>query len=945
MQHFDKTPAGEGRGSAGHVVDDTSRHAANLNSRARDAASIYNDRGWCPLPLPAGRKFPPPDFTTGNYSYPSTAELGDMWDGADPESNTAGRMPTFTIDGKQYEVIGIDVDHYDGKTGADTLADLVAEHGSLPRTYRSTSRSVENPSGIQFFVVEGGLKWVGKPGPDIEIIQRTHRYAVAWPSTVSGRTYRWYDADGNECDVPDVRDLPFLPESWVEFLRKGTTAESIPMLRGLDADDSRAWLAEHIAGYDDAPTPVVADVVTGAIAAFGVGAHDAIVEPVWHLVTLAAEGHHGLGEALRAIRDGFYREVLGGNGTDARRDLDTAEREWDRSLTGAVGRLRGEIDAGLRSLSHLGLDAGSFDVDLAPLTAWLDTARYRREHTTVTTLDAETGEDVDTDVPCVVAKSANDAEADLAEIFADHYRGRLRWVDDRKSWARYDDETQTWQITTRDDPRVVGMWHTLRESVGLQCLGSGGEFVAVPGSLRLAKAVVETARGLLLIDSTDFDNLPADEWPCANGILNNRTHELRPYTPSDLVTERFAVDYNPDAEAPEIWEWMVHAFSPADEDGEPDLAQGAERARFVLRWHVAGMVPELAAEVQEFLNLNGPGGSGKNTFGADMPRAVFGRYARPMDGGYFQKRNASGKHRGNLADSVAGARLVTVDEAIGTASAIDGDFLKKFTGSATMHVERKHGTPGEAPRPLVTFLTNDTDMNFGKQDTGIRRRMIAVALPWGSDHRHATGQVADAKGKFRRLFESEGPGVLNLYLDALAEVRANYAEDADPLRVPASVADETAEIWRSSSFVGRGLQHFRPIGPDETDAPILSLNGVHAFLWDLAEATEPGGAIGVGLKGPRELRDQIAATFETARVDKSGQRGKIPGAGGVHTRVHRLTANESTGAYIVEEDGQPPRVTTDEVDEWRADHPRKAKVKVARTLKMNPEMRECAGSE
>ncbi|MFC3244326.1 DUF5906 domain-containing protein [Gordonia humi] len=182
--------------------------------------------------------------------------------------------------------------------------------------------------------------------------------------------------------------------------------------------------------------------------------------------------------------------------------------------------------------------------------------------------------------------------------------------------------------------------------------------------------------------------------------------------------------------------------------------------------------------------MNGPGGSGKGTFGADLPRALFARYFRTMDGGYFLKRNATGKHRGNIADSITGARLVAVDEAIGTAAAIDTDFLKEFTGSATMHTERKHGTPGEAPRPLLTFLTNDTDMNFGKQDTGIRRRMIAVSLPWGADHREATGQTGDHRGLFRDLFEAEGSGVLNMYLDALDEVRANYAANGDPPRGP-----------------------------------------------------------------------------------------------------------------------------------------------------------------
>nr|WP_246372301.1 DUF5906 domain-containing protein [Gordonia humi] len=659
---------------------------------------------------------------------------------------------------------------------------------------------------------------------------------------------------------------------------------------------------------------------------------------VHQVVQLAAEGHHGVSAALDRIRTAFGAEVLGGTDGEARRDLTSASLEWQRAVCGAVSKLRADVESGRTILSTLGgYAADDANLDLAVFSAWLADAEHKRENVTVPT--SEPADAPPVTVPRIIDKRATDGERDLATIFATYYRDRLRWVDDRKVWARYDDAERLWQLSTADDPRVVGMWHALREDQGLQCIVGNGEFGDVPGSLRLARSVIESARDMLFSSSTDFDNLPEHEWPCANGVLDTRTRTLRPYSAADLVTERFAVAFDPTATAERLDEWMTHAFSPAADDGEPDLASGAERARFVRRYQVAAQVPTFSAVTHQFLVMNGPGGSGKGTFGADLPRALFARYFRTMDGGYFLKRNATGKHRGNIADSITGARLVAVDEAIGTAAAIDTDFLKEFTGSATMHTERKHGTPGEAPRPLLTFLTNDTDMNFGKQDTGIRRRMIAVSLPWGADHREATGQTGDHRGLFRDLFEAEGSGVLNMYLDALDEVRANYAANGDPLAVPEDIKAETAETWSTSSFVGRALQHFRPIGPDEIDAPVLTLDGVHAFLWDLAEATEPGGAVGVGLKGPRELRRDILAVFPGARVDEPGKgRGRIPGLGDhKFTRVHRLTAASDSGAYLVEETSAAPRVTTDEVDEWRADHPRVAKVKVARTLKFTDE--------
>jgi hypothetical protein len=124
-------------------------------------------------------------------------------------SNIALRLPD--------DVIGIDVDMYDGKRGRVTLAELETKWGELPPTWWSTSRN--DGSGIRFYRVPAGRRWPSVPGPGVEIIQHGHRYAVVYPSIhPSGQPYRWMIGDEYTEAIPDPRLLTKLPATWVEGL-------------------------------------------------------------------------------------------------------------------------------------------------------------------------------------------------------------------------------------------------------------------------------------------------------------------------------------------------------------------------------------------------------------------------------------------------------------------------------------------------------------------------------------------------------------------------------------------------------------------------------------------------------------------------------------------------------------------------------------------------------
>ncbi len=146
----------------------------------------YLDSGvGFPLPLPPQAKQYPPKGVTGRLGVdPSPGKVKAWCRSRQPRTNVALRLVTG--------VIGIDVDAYGGKQGERTLTRLEQLLGSLPATVVSTSRT-DGVSGIGLFQVPPGRLWTpsvraqqqdGSVTAHIDVIQRSHRYAVVWPSFV-----------------------------------------------------------------------------------------------------------------------------------------------------------------------------------------------------------------------------------------------------------------------------------------------------------------------------------------------------------------------------------------------------------------------------------------------------------------------------------------------------------------------------------------------------------------------------------------------------------------------------------------------------------------------------------------------------------------------------------------------------------------------------------------
>ena len=242
-----------------------------------DTASRYLAAGWNPMPMdPTRNKSTPPVGFTGYRGRGVTAADVGSWSKSKADHHVGLRLPP--------DVIGVDVDHYGDKVGADHIAKLEGELGELPPTWMSTSRP-DTPAGIHFYRVPVGARFPTRPCLDVEFIQNHHRLAVVWPSVHrEGRRYRWYEPSGELSDeIPNVEDLTELPWSWYErFVRRDRAG-----------DPATEATAEEVAAFVDAHTgsgfPAALDGVKAKLEASSGSRHDRLVEfGCWAMIEAAA---------------------------------------------------------------------------------------------------------------------------------------------------------------------------------------------------------------------------------------------------------------------------------------------------------------------------------------------------------------------------------------------------------------------------------------------------------------------------------------------------------------------------------------------------------------------------------------------------------------------------------------------------------------------------------
>lgn len=297
------------------------------------AAPLYRAAGWMQvIPLPEGRKTPPPAGFTGRSRKPVTDEQMQLWSQSDPTANTGIVIPEGVL------VLDIDAaqGHQVKADGAKGISELSQELGALPATWSSTSHGIDSPARHLFYKVPEGLAWKGGAIEGVDILQPGHRYSVVWPSIhPSGEMYCWYTPSGRVAStLPRISDLATLPWKWVDYLRKPDSMANLT-----HSNPSTTPIASNPRGYDARMCKAVNTFLNRTLAnpASKGSRHDTTLQAVWALVNFAQEGHRGALDAINQLKPRFIAEIA----PDRQGREREAAREWASVLSGAMEKVNG----------------------------------------------------------------------------------------------------------------------------------------------------------------------------------------------------------------------------------------------------------------------------------------------------------------------------------------------------------------------------------------------------------------------------------------------------------------------------------------------------------------------------------------------------------------------------------------------------------------------------
>lgn len=331
------------------------------------AARQYRKQGWRgTLPLPANAKEEPPTGFTGHGAdYPSDKDVR-VWRKAKADGNICLRLagvhpqhvsddlpPVYAgnnVDG--WELIGIDVDDYGDKHGAQQLTELEAELGPLPDTVVSSARWDDAPlSGTRLFLVPKGFRFRGKAsatgheGPKhIDILYAGLRYLVVWPSihpTGSMYEFRWGrpgEALKTYTGVPPMGDVAMLPEPWFRHLQAGVS-DGADAKSDMDFGELQAWAEATFRECGGEPCTDMADKLAEYKAELDLSdSHHPMNDVVWSLTKNALEGHAGWHTALNDYLT-YWRNL-----SLSKRDEATLNAEAMRSVDGGLAKAKAAYD-------------------------------------------------------------------------------------------------------------------------------------------------------------------------------------------------------------------------------------------------------------------------------------------------------------------------------------------------------------------------------------------------------------------------------------------------------------------------------------------------------------------------------------------------------------------------------------------------------------------------
>jgi putative DNA primase/helicase len=245
----------------------------------------------------------------------------------------------------------------------------------------------------------------------------------------------------------------------------------------------------------------------------------------------------------------------------------------------------------------------------------------------------------------------------IADKMANLWKEKLAWRPDVQRWYRYGAEIEG--IWSREPEELIGKliaWELAARSI---------EFSAgyLSGILKLLKIHLTTKT---------WDEIPGFI-PTKNGVINIDTLELLPHEPYRRLTWCLPYDYDEAAKCEPILQWLHEAVG-----GNESLVQ-------LLRAYM-GAILRGRSDLHGFIEIQGPGGSGKGTC-LQLIKALVG--ARNTHTTKLKKLETSNFETAALH----GKKLILIDDSDRYAGSVET--LRSLTGGGEIPYEEKHVQHGD----------------------------------------------------------------------------------------------------------------------------------------------------------------------------------------------------------------------------------------------------------
>jgi P4 family phage/plasmid primase-like protien len=662
---------------------------------------------------------------------------------------------------KDYEVIGIDVDHYTSggkeKRGGDQLKTLEERLGILPATWISSART-DGTSGIRYYRVPRGLAFRGKIDKDIECIQKGHRFAVVWPSKhPDGGTYTWFEPNADltippaKVEIPDARKLPELPESWLRFLTQDKMSASDVERIDMDSSVDEIYKWADATFHGDSDTEMCSTMgkkLDGHKKSIEEDAtsHDKIVNAHFNLLSLAAEGHLGWVKAVNEIEQFWVDDVISRD----KRSRDELVHEIWRSRTNALRKIKAKVD-GRVAIGAAGVDSscqvtglcGNKGQSLAGVVS-LVTGQP----------NGGTGDPLD-DVPRGATGPVGEYRMNddgNAEHFVDMFSSisggigaSVRYAKGRGWIVWHEGDNPHWELDQDGDQEMRRMWQMVRnaqENYVDNALypayiadltnfqnGTGGitandvkasktkyekwrRFSEISGNNRNAESAILAVASRPGV-SIDLNVLDANPYLIGvkNGVLelDGENVRLRKARAIDYITLNTGVPWEkPSDFASGLWRNYLSTFLP-----DPEL----QRAVQVILGHcLVGGNPEKVLVV-----LKGGTNTGKSTMIAVI-EAALGEYAGSINPTVFQSHKFNATLVGALPK-----RIVMCSE-FEESDNLSAAMIKRITGGndvITQEVKFSNAVVSGVPQFVAILPTNETPAIEGN-DEALKNRLLVI---------------------------------------------------------------------------------------------------------------------------------------------------------------------------------------------------------------------------